>query len=171
MIQLKWADYSKACRPQYAAWGLTVLVLVAVDILGRMVMLSDPIADQEANVLRQCNVEQLLEQIAAKLGRSVGVLTDSGLTFNRAGDNPNDLVAHAFTVGPKTMNRLKHVAFDSQLAAFFSSAERAMALRCLLSTRYVSKFRTVVENYNSHLRHVCKAFREKLRTKLLCRSR
>ena len=130
----------------YNRWGLTVLV--CVDTHGKPVFITKPEPMQETSLIKKLELNKVLERVEREAGAPIGMLTDSGFAINT--DSSDSDVPHAFTIGPKTLHRLKLVAFGRDLG--FSVEEQQLAYQALTSTRYASTWRVVVENFNAMLR-------------------
>lgn len=130
----------------YKCWGLTVLTMV--NLRGQCVYVTEPTAASEKQLVKSEHIDVWLRDVRDEIGRDVGILTDSLYSFNRKGEDESKMIAHAFSVGPKTLKRLKILAFG----AHDSDELRAQAKQALFSTRYVGQLRAVNENFNRQLR-------------------
>ena len=128
----------------YNCWGQTMLTMTGLD--GMPMHVFGPTPASESNMVNVLNVRDLL------LKANVPVVTDSLYAFNTLQTEKSGAkaVQHLFTIGPKTMHKLKFIAFDEKLD--FSAEERRVAKQMLFTTRYLGQWRAVNENFNARLR-------------------
>ena len=134
----------------YRCWCVNMLTFV--DTLGRAVTILGPMAATEAALAAGFDFAEFLRQIHAHGGGWTKFLTDSGFALNKAGTLAELLIGFTFTIGPKSINRCKAIAYDPELRAHFGDSWITLALDCLHATMARGKLRAVNENYNSALR-------------------
>jgi hypothetical protein len=132
----------------YSHWGYTVLDVC--DLFGYSVWVSQPLKMSESEAVSEAGVRVWLQDVTAELKNGFGVLTDSLYALNLVNTPKEKRVPHMFSIGPRTLARLKFLAFDE--AHEIPDDIREQALQALFTTRYVGKLRAVVENRNRQLR-------------------
>lgn len=132
----------------YSCWGYTVLDVC--DLFGFGVLVSQPLKMSESAAVGNAGVRLWLQETQAILKGDFGVLTDSLYAINLKDSPKEDRVHHMYSIGPRTLARLKFLAFDA--TATIPDDIRKSALQALYTTRYVGKLRAVVENRNRQLR-------------------
>jgi hypothetical protein len=132
----------------YSHWGYTVLDVC--DLFGYSVWVSQPLKMSESEAVSEAGVRVWLQDVTAELKNDFGVLTDSLYALNLVTTPKEKRVPHMFSIGLRTLARLKFLAFDEEHA--IPDAIREQALQALFTTRYVGKLRAVVENRNRQLR-------------------
>jgi hypothetical protein len=132
----------------YSHWGYTVLDVC--DLFGYSVWVSQPLKMSESEAVSEAGVRVWLQDVTAELKNDFGVLTDSLYALNLVTTPKDKRVPHMFSIGPRTLARLKYLAFDETHE--IPDEIREQALQALFTTRYVGKLRAVVENRNRQLR-------------------
>ena len=121
------------------AFGVDCLRICTLQ--GLIVYLTGPSECGEQATLRDSEVRQWLRDHEA------GILSDALFTFNYVNDT-GPRIKHGFTVGPKTLKRLKDT-----MAGGAAGWAKKLALQSLHSTRSASQMRIVVENRIGRTRH------------------
>jgi len=120
-----------------------VMVIVVTDLRGRPVYVSDAFPGGEWQAVQSLDIKALCKNIGAS------IVGDALYAFNRATDKVADNIASYFTLGPKTVTRLRLFAGDDSIDA----AVREQAKSDLRSTKAASRLRVVVENTIARMRH------------------
>lgn len=128
----------------YSCWGQTMLTMTGLD--GTPLHVFGPTPASESSLVKLLSVRELL------LASGLPVVTDSLYAFNtlKTEKSGEAAVKHFFTMGPKTLNKVKRIAFDESLR--FTAVERRVAKQMLFTTRYLGQLRAVNENFNGRLR-------------------
>lgn len=132
----------------YSHWGYTVLDVC--DLFGYGVWVSQPLKMSESEAVGKEGVRLWLQNASKTLKGDFGVLTDSLYALNLVDTPKEERVNHMFSIGPRTLARLKFLAFDASTT--IPDDIRKQALQALFTTRYVGKLRAVVENRNRQFR-------------------
>lgn len=128
----------------YNCWGQTMLTMTGLD--GMPLHVFGPMPASESSMVKLLDVRELL------LEANVPVVTDSLYSFNTLQTEKSGAkaVRHLFTMGPKTLHKVKCIAFEETLD--FSADERRVAKQMLFTTRHLGQWRAVNENFNARLR-------------------
>lgn len=126
---------------KHKCWCL--MVIVVTDMRGRPVYLSDPLPGGEWRVVQNLDIKAKCKETDA------AIVGDALYAFNRATDKKETNIKSYFTLGPKTVSRLRIMAGDDSLKP--AVVEEAKAE--LRSTKAASRLRVVVENTIARMRH------------------
>jgi len=128
---------------KHRVWA--TMVLVIVDLRGRLLFVSDPYTKTESQVLNDLNIKKMINDA------DVGVIGDALYCFNRVSDKRVDDIDSYWTIGPTTLHRvgnLLHVDDNSMVPQAVHDEMR----RVINSTKLASQIRIVVENTIRRLR-------------------
>jgi hypothetical protein len=126
---------------KHKCWCL--MIIVVTDMRGRPVYISDPLPGGEWRVVQDLDIKAKCKETDA------AIVGDALYAFNRATDKKETNIISYFTLGPKTVSRLRIIAGDDSLDAAFVEEAKAE----LRATKAASRLRVVVENTIARMRH------------------
>lgn len=139
--RLSRAEQKAYWNGKHKCWCL--MIIVVTDMRGRPVYVSDPLPGGEWRVVQDLSIKAKCKETGA------AIVGDALYAFNRATDKKETNIISYFTLGPKTVSRLRIIAGDDSLDAAFVEEAKAE----LRSTKAASRLRVVVENTIARMRH------------------
>lgn len=127
---------------KHKTWA--TIVIVVVDLFGRIIFMSVPFENTEAHAYKDCDLKTMLKDAG------VGCVTDALYCFNLKGDADAARCVQAWTIGPGSLKKARRL-----LAGKYGEVEADVKVeleQMLKSTKLASQIRIVVENTIMQLR-------------------